>query len=184
MKWDIELHDTKLINRSNKSNNSQTAMYCRAHKVPKVRRQYTTLLYILLLTWLQSTARSVECRWFNCSACSTVWNRLSKCNLGVCRVLSAFPAQLKVLKTNNHLSFNCIMIGDVLLKLNLLWIITTGILSLIIAVVNARNGFHFQVKLLAIEMTILLWRTKNTQERKRYSDPDSRVRGFDRIYSE
>lgn len=48
------------------------------------------------------------------------------------------------------------MIGDVLLKLNLLRIIITGILSLTIAVVNARNGLDFRVKFLAIEMTILV----------------------------
>lgn len=151
-------------------------MYCRAHTVPKVPRQYTTLLYILLLTWLQSTARSVKCRWFNCLACSTVWNRLSKCNLRCLSCSLRFSSSTSfnfILKTNYLLSFNCIMIGDVLLKLNLLWIFTTGILSLAIAVVNARKGFRFQVKLLAIEMTILVWRTKNTQDRKRYSDPDS-----------
>lgn len=76
------------------------------------------------------------------------------------------------------------MIGDVLLKLNLLWIIITGILSLTTAVVHARNGFHFQVKLLAIEMTIFVGKTKNTQDRKTYSDSYSRLRGFDRIYFE
>lgn len=48
------------------------------------------------------------------------------------------------------------MIGGVLLKLNLLWIFTTGILYLIIVVVNVRFGFQFQVKSLAIEMTIIV----------------------------